>query len=221
MMFMSPRKMILAAAAATLLLGTKAFPAILATDVNAMAGFKGNTDFTAVLGTLSMKAEVDYAVYAPGQFNLTFGAGADPSNGLRYVYAYEIHNTGAVGNASERDPGFFSVGFDGNENPQNIGFVNIIAGDTSPSAAMFIPVASPPFASATWDFNPVIPDTKWSEILIFTSAAPPEFDDASVQGGGLTTMKRLPSPLPVPEPGTALAAVGIGAAFLMRRRASK
>jgi len=218
---MSPRKKIFAAAAAVLLLGTRAFSAILATDVNAMAGFKGTVDFTAALPPLSMNAEVDYAVYAPGQFNLTFGSGADPSNGARFVYAYQIHNTGTVGNSLQRDPAFFSVGFDGNENPQNIGFLNIPAGDTSPSASTFIPVGSPPYASATWDFNPVIPDTKFSEILLFTSAAPPEFEDASVQGGGLSTQRRLPSPLPVPEPGSALAALGMSAALLIRRRASK
>jgi len=219
---MTPGKTFIAAAAAVLLLGTRAFSAILATDVNAMAGFKGTVDFTSLVPPpMSMRAEVDYAVYAPGQFNLTFGAGADPSNGARYVYAYQVHNTGTSTGTLERDPAFFSVGFDLDENPLDIGFLNIPAGDIAPSASKFIPIGSPPYASATWDFNPTIPDGKFSEILLFTSAAPPEFDDASVQGGGLSTQKRLPSPLPVPEPGTALAVVGMGAALLMRRRASK
>src|SRR5688572_27381628 len=162
MMYMSPRKMIIAAAAAVLLFGARAYSAILATDVNAMSGFKGTVDFTSVIGPLTMAAEVDYAVYAPGQFNLTFGAGADPSNGAHFVYAYQIHNTGII--ASDRDPAFLSVGFDPLDHQANIGFLNANLG-LDPSAVAFIPVANPPFHSATWDFNPVIADGQSSEVV--------------------------------------------------------
>jgi hypothetical protein len=222
MMFMSPRKMMITASAAVLLLGARAFSAILATDANAMAGFQGTVDFSVTpVPLLSMNAEVDYAVYAPGQFNLTFGPGADPSNGARFVYAYQIHNTGSI--LTDRDPAYLSVGFDLSDIQQDIGFLSSSVG-LSPSASAFIPIANPPSTSATWDFNPAIsddtgPNTGWSKIVYFTSALPPEFDDASVQGGGLASQKRLPSP--VPEPTTMMGLVSIGAALLMRRRATK
>src|SRR5438552_10825429 len=113
MLLMSSRKVILASAATIMLWSTRVFSAILATDLNAMAGFHGTTDFTSNVGTLFLRAEVDYAVYEPGKFQLTFGPGSDPSNGTQYLYAYELHNTGTVGNSSDRDPDFLSVGFHG------------------------------------------------------------------------------------------------------------
>jgi len=211
---MSPRKTMLLAAATAMLFSTKAFSAILATDANAISGFHGTQDFSTAIGTLTMKGEVDYAVYSPGKFGLTFGAGADPSGGARYVYAYELHNTGGV---ADRDLGFLSIGFDGpgGSNPQNISFLNNNLGD-DPSASTFIPVGGPPFTSATWNFATAIPDGHLSEVLLFTSPFAPAFFDASVQGGGLSKQGRLPSP--VPEPGTALVAGGMSLALLIRRR---
>ena len=214
---MSPRKTMLLAAAAAMLWGTKAFSAILATDANAMAGFHGTQDFSTTIASLSMKGEVDYAVYEPGKFKLTFGSGADPSSDKRYVYAYQMHNTGGT---ADRDLGFLSVGFDQNSpakfNPADIGMILVGDHGDDPSASSFIPAGGPPFNSATWNFQTTIPDGHYSEILLFTSQYPPEFFDSSVQGGGLSKQSRLPSP--VPEPGTALAACGMGMTLLLRRR---
>lgn len=216
---MSPRKTMLLAAAAAMLWGTKAFSAILATDANAVSGFHGTQDFSTTIGSLSMKGTVDYAVYAPGQFKQTFGPGSDPSNDQRYVYAYQLHNTGGT---ADRDLGFLSVGFDaagpGGAGPSNLGALLGQPGD-APSGSSFIPVGGPPFNSATWNFTSTIPDGHDSQILLFTSPYPPEFYDASVQGGGLSKQSRLPSP--VPEPGTALAACGMLGALLIRRRITK
>jgi hypothetical protein len=220
---MSPRKTMLLAAATAMLWGTKAFSAILATDANAIAGFHGtqNVDTSTVPPVvLSMKGDVDYAVYAPGNFKLTFGAGSDPSNNARYVYAYQLHNTGGT---AERDLGFLSVGFNqagpGGSNPQNIGMVLVGDHGDDPSSSSFIAASGPPFNSATWNFSTAIPDGHFSEILLFTSPYPPAFYDSSVQGGGLSSQTRLPSP--VPEPGTALTACGVTMALLLRRRNSK
>ena len=210
----------LLAAAVVMLWGTRAFSAILATDANAVAGFHGTQDFSTSIGTLSMKGEVDYAVYAPGKFEQTFGADADPSHNQRYVYAYELHNTGGT---ADRDLGFLSVGFDaagpGGSNPTDIGMLLVGDHGDDPSASSFIPTSGPPYNSATWNFSTPIPDAHYSEILLFTSPFSPEFYDASVQGGGLSKQSRLPSP--VPEPGTALAVCGMMSAFLIRRRNSK
>jgi hypothetical protein len=217
---MSPRKTMLLAAATAMLLGTKAYSAILATDVNAIPGFHGTQDFSTAIGTLTMKGEADYAVYSPGQFKLTFGAGSDPSADSKYVYAYQLHNTGGT---SDRDLGFLSVGFDqtapGKDNPTNIGILLVGDHGDDPSASSFISTSGPPYTSATWNFATAIPDGHTSEILLFTSPYPPAFYDASVQGGGLSKQGRLPSP--VPEPGTALLACGMSMAFLIRRRKSK
>jgi len=217
---MSPRKIMILAAAAATLWGTKAYSAILATDANAIAGFHGTQDFSTAIGTLTMKGEVDYAVYAPGQFKQTFGAGSDPSSDKRYVYAYQLHNTGGT---TDRDLGFLSVGFDaagpGGSNPANIGMLLVGDHGDDPSASSFIPAGGPPFNSATWNFTTTIPDAHFSEILLFTSPYAPEFYDASVQGGGLSKQSRLPSP--VPEPGTVLGACGMMGALLIRRRNSK
>jgi hypothetical protein len=212
--------MLLAAAAATLW-GTKAYSAILATDANAISGFHGTQDFSTTIGSLSMKGEVDYAVYAPGQFKQSFGAGSDPSSDQRYVYAYQMHNTGGT---ADRDLGFLSVGFDaagsGGSNPANIGIILVGDHGDDPSASSFIPAGGPPFNSATWNFTTTLPDGHFSEILLFTSPFAPEFYDASVQGGGLSKQSRLPSPT-VPEPGTVLAACGMLGTLLIRRRNSK
>lgn len=214
---MSPRKTLLLAAAAAMLWSTRAFSAILATDANAIAGFHGTQDFSTSIGTLTMKGEVDYAVYAPGQFKQTFGAGSDPSADKRYVYAYQMHNTGGT---ADRDLGFLSVGFDaagpGGSNPTDLGMLLVGDHGDDPSASSFIPASGPPYNSATWNFSTPIADGHFSEILLFTSPFPPEFYDASVQGGGLSKQSRLPSP--VPEPGTALAVCGLTIALLIRRR---
>jgi hypothetical protein len=226
MMYMSPRRILITAAASVLLLSARAFSAILATDVNAMPGFKGTENFDTAAPPpllLSLKANVDYAVYAPGMFNLSF-PGSDPSGGSHYVYAYQVLSTGT---AASRDPAFLSVGFDPGDNAVNIGFVQGFGSDPIPS---FIPVGGgPDFTSATWNFNPAIPDGAASDILFYTSRQGPEYHTSSVQGGGLTHESQpgrlnqtgLPSPAPVPEPGTALAALGTVAALLIRRRASK
>src|SRR6266850_986350 len=214
---MSPRKTMLLAAAAAMLCSTRAYSAILATDANAISGFHGTQDFSTAIGTLSMKGEADYAVYAPGKFKLTFGAGSDPSSDQRYVYAYQLHNTGGT---SDRDLGFLSVGFNasgpGGSNPANLGILLVGDHGDDPSSSSLIPASGPPYNSATWNFLTVIPDGHFSEILLFTSPFPPAFYDASVQGGGLSRQSRLPSP--VPEPGTALAACGMIGALLVRRR---
>lgn len=228
---MSPRKiMFLAAAAAATLCGARAaHSAILASDANAIPGFHGTQDFSTSIATLSMKGEVEYAVYAPGQFKLTFGSGSDPSSDARYVYAYQMHNTGGT---ADRDLGFLSVGFDGSgpggSNPQNMGILLVGDHGDDPSASTLIPVGGPPFNSATWNFSTPIPDGHFSEILLFTSPFPPKFYTSSVQGGGLSKESSPPVtggpgglPSPVPEPATALTACGMLATLLIRRRKSK
>src|SRR4051812_44653540 len=73
---------------------------------NALGGFSGTALFNAAQLGLTFSASVDYAVYAPGQFNLTF-PGQDPSAGSQFVYAYQLSN---VGLATQRPIQSLSVG---------------------------------------------------------------------------------------------------------------
>ena len=155
-------------------------------------------------------------------------AAGDPSGGTRFVYAYQLHNTGGT---ADRDLGFLSVGFDasgpGGSNPADIGILLVGDHGDDPSSASFIPASGPPYNSATWNFSTTLPDGHYSEILLFTSPYPPEYYTASVQGGGLSKQSDTSPngggglPSPVPEPGTVLAACGMMGALLIRRRKSK
>jgi hypothetical protein len=165
----------------------------------------------APVGGGQLKADVDFAVFAPGQFGLSYGGAADPSGGAHYVYAYQVHNT-APGAVGDRSISMMTVGLDGNESPAGIGFV--LAGGLAPSSASFIP-AGPPHTSAGWSFTgALLAPTMTSEILIFTSPHGPEFDTASLLGG-INNTQMLPSP--VPEP-TSVVLFILGAAALLAVR---
>ncbi len=150
---MSPRKTIFAAAVAVLLLGARAFGALLVGDPNSMTGWNGTVNFDTTFSIYTVKAEVDYAVYAPGQFNLSF-PGGDPSGGSHYVYAYRVHNTGSSPFSTEKNPEHFTVGLDFGDAPDvdSIGFLDLNVG-VDPIASLFKPEsATPDYTSATWDF---------------------------------------------------------------------
>jgi hypothetical protein len=153
-------------------------------------------------------ANVDYAVYAPGQFHASTALGnpVDPSNGSQYVYAYQIWNApSAIASLSLFSVGFADVGESdaGTEGadkmPANINFLPFPTG-VSPSNWTFNGV---PAQSAVWNFiQPPVAVGDHSSVLIYTSPFAPETDSATLQGGALTASARLPSP--VPEPGTCL-----------------
>jgi hypothetical protein len=167
--------------------------------------------------TLLLKANVEYAVYAPGHFSSSAALGfpADPSGGVDFVYAYQILNDQG-GNQSVIN---LNVGFsEGTELPANIGFI-AAAGGQVPSTFEFIPAGNPK-TSAKWDYLAanVLAVGAHSDILIYTSPKGPEFDNASIQGGSSLGAQRL-LPSPIPEPATlALGIIG-GAVLLLSRLA--
>jgi hypothetical protein len=195
----------------TLLLAAVQAGASLMTDNNGMGGqWQGKRTFTATMNLFN--ADVEFCVYAPGQFNKSF-TGADPSGGLQYVYAYQVINTGATGYLNR-----FSVGLnEKNEQASNIG--QVAGSNVSPSANSITTT------TAGWDFlSPTIIVGQRSNILIFTSPFAPEFDNTTVKGtqGATKTIYRPPTnlgiPSPTPEPMTlTLLATGLVAAISRRK----
>ncbi len=164
----------------------------------AIPGFTGSQLFDAGFSTFTVKANVDFAVFAPGDFGTAF-PGLDPSGGADYVYAYQIENL-------DTDISKLTVGLDGDEPLGAITFITD-PGVTDPTTSSYI--GSGP-TSAAWDFTVpnAIANGNSSAVLIFTSSAAPEFDNATV-AAAFSDMQSLPSPLP--EPATlGLMAMGLG-----------
>ena len=200
---------------------------VLAVDGNALPAFRGTKGFDITLATWVLISEVDYAVYAPGQFEASFGVGSDPSAGTHYVYAYQLFND--PGNqGANRELTELTVGFtdlvdlvDDIELPANMGFLPNAFGDfgLDPFSSTLFGVGP---GSAVWSYiGSPIPVSSKSEILLYTSPYPPEFDAAAVKGGIGTGVDMdnhiLPSPNSVPEPGT-LALGMLGMVLLVTRR---
>ena len=186
-------------------------------DGNAIAGYHGTSApfFSSQFGT-SISASVEYAVYAPGQFNTSFGAGADPSAGTQFVYAYQLFNTGD--SATSLALTAITVGLNTGNQGANIGSLPIVNGNYGqlPNSASF---SGSPATSARWFYNPTsLPLGAASQVLLFTSPHGPTFKTSSVQGGGLGASQPLPTP--VPEPGTIALAI-LGCAGLLAARFAK
>jgi hypothetical protein len=183
----------------------------LATDPASILGWQGTRSFSASAATVVLSADVDYAVYAPGDFSgsAALGNPADPSGGLHYVYAYQAFNNVEGGN---RPVSQFSVGFldlapegDGNDDaefPENIGFVDGFSSPDLDPVSSFSPDSNPQTIkeAAGWGFQNggLQPAGDNSDILIYTSPFGPEWDRASILGGGLSNFQPLPSPVPEP-----------------------
>ena len=197
------------------LLAGAASAGLLLDDPRGLTGWKGTVRFEALP---NLFVDVEYNVYAPGpDFETSFGAGKDPSNGAQYVYAYQILNNVNPNPDPVKDyVTSFSVGLsDGDEQPASIGSV-AVTGGTNPALMYFSP--APPLvpSTATWKFISSMKYPGFSNILIYTSPYGPELDNATVLGYSADTHS---VPSPTPEPATlALMAAGLAAARSFRRR---
>jgi hypothetical protein len=207
---------------------------------NAMPGWYATlpVQFTEELtsGNVFVDASVDYAVYAPGDFNLSF-PGKDPSNGLQYVYRYQLHNASDSGDFLKKlsvglvditsaqgwfctwvDPG--PIYPDGGVVPPTIGFVG-----TPPTSVNWAYKTSSGFITAGHD----------SKMLIFTSPFPPTYASATITSrntvgwyvddqGHQFNWWRGELPSPVPEPATLISLFVAGVVFsgycVLRRKKS-
>jgi hypothetical protein len=189
---------------------------MLSTDIHAMQ--RGSVPFyDDYQAPAIFDGTLDYAVYSPGSsFNDTFGAGADPSNGTRYVYAYQIIST------SSTDPiKLMTVGLAAGASPADPGYVASSSG-TSPNGgsnpSSLIGSGTPPvYNSSSWKFLVTkIEPGQSSKVLYFTSPYGPEMDSVSLQGAAISAWTGS-VPSPVPEPASIFYLLACGGVFLVYR----
>jgi hypothetical protein len=196
---------------------------VLLSDGNAMGSpWQGSVTYNSQLLDV-YSAELEYAVYAPGNFEVTFGSvGVDAND---YVYAYQfVSVTQGTYNSLDAWIDLFSVGLtDGDEDPQQIGHVSGY-GDVDPNTQSFDP--SPPATptQARWFFNdPVLEDGNTSTVMYFSSPFAPEpecdWNNASVSGTqSLGDTQRVPTPTPEPSTLALMTVAGMGVLARRRRR---
>ncbi len=192
--------------------------------------FSGTQPFSGFNGFKWVKADIDYAVYAPGAFStsgpLHLNSPPDFSGGTEYIYAYEIFNTGTSLDAhvASLSVGLFPNGV--SDNATLIGHVpDPSSAGAAPVASNFNPAAAAtPKVNAFWSFSQ-FPATlgfgQHSEVLIFASPNPPSFKVSSITGG-FATGASADLPSPVPEPGSlvlvAMALISLVGFRVFRRR---
>ncbi len=189
--------------------------------VNAMPGWYGteSIQFDESNGK-NVDGSVDYAVYAPGKFNLSF-PDADPSNGAQYVYRYQLYN----------NPGPDSTDF---IRKLTVGLVGITdstgwyceyiepdplypSGGVAPTFQ--VQLTGSPYTSAVWAFKasaPVNPGS-YSKMLIFTSPYGPTFHAATVLSSSSTDVWEGQLPSPVPEPASFISLLILGGLLVVFR----
>ena len=148
----------------------------LTADPNAMPGWSGTLSLSAAKSGASLNAAVDYAVYAPGSFDVSF-PNLDPSDNTRYVYAYQIFDK----STSTASITTFTVGLNV---AAQVASQEQLADPLAPAgqASATPGFTDPAPTSAVWDYtgsNNVLP-TKKGEILIFTSPFAPQWASASM-----------------------------------------
>ncbi len=202
-----------------LLQGSVAKGGLLATDSAAYndgtTTWRGTQPFTS-FGLLDVN--VDYAVYAPGQFQLSSALQnpTDPSSGTQYVYAYQLLNdVGGTLPVTAFSVGFTDVGDTdagtegANKLVSNVGYISPFPAGAVPSNTAYNG------QSAVWNYATALTTGTESAVLVYTSPYPPETDFASVQGFA-SDQERLPSP--VPEPASGLLLLLFAAALLPATR---
>lgn len=181
----------------------------LAIDPTALPGFHGTVSFND--GVLNVN--VDYAVYAPG----AYGPG-DPSGGTRFVYAYQGFNVSTTRPFSNLSVGLqdASVAFDGGFDPGHPLVGGVIPLFQDSRAGSNFPASS--FRSIFQNSGPFtkVNPGQYTQVLLFTSTAPPQFYSSSVIDEGEQVQQTLPSPIPAPA--SLVVCVLGGATFLRRRR---
>lgn len=163
---------------------TPSYATIVAADAaNALEGWYGSlpVQFT-VDPEKPVDGSIDYAVYAPGKFNLSF-PGQDPSNGARYVYRYQLHNNDV--SVSSDYIKKLTIALVGDTQAANCMWIEPTSGPYSIEG--FVPdyrvrlTGSPP-TSAIWYYreSSALQPGSDSKMLIFTSPYGPTYRLATI-----------------------------------------
>ncbi len=173
---------------------------------------RGSTNVNVAVYGQQFDVDVDYAVFAPGDYGWQ-----DFSGGSRYIYAYQIYNN----STSQINVDFFFVGilngaididndnmYEDDTHPESVGGVGAF-----PAAFIGDPVHS---ASAGFFFDGISAG-QHSQVLVFTSIYAPTGGYGTVAGIGRGYTIELPVPNPVPEPAT-LAILAAASGFVMLKR---
>jgi hypothetical protein len=204
---------------------------ILANDSNALSGWHGYVSLSSAQNSRLLSATVDYAVYAPGTFDLSF-PGGDPSNNTAYVYAYEFFDSAKP--TSTESILQFSVGLHGGGSVANQGYLTPPIGPVGQPSE---PTGVINSTAAVWSYDglngsTIVQPGQNSEILLFTSAFAPRWDStamlashslgAQTPGKGIVPAQGNGVPSPTPEPASmfllAMAASLFGLLGIVRRR---
>jgi hypothetical protein len=187
----------------------------LRTDANAgTAGF-------ATFSQPGFDMELDYAVFAPGDYPGAGVTGTDPSGGARWVYAYQAFvQSGSAGNVSDISIGLLSGAnvFDEDVNAFHVAYQDTLhqtLGGDAVTSSGFSPFGDPNPTSVLMNFAGIAPGNH-SVVFLLTSPNPPTFTSATATGGPAEQDTQL-VPSPAPEPAT-LGLLGMGALALLRRR---
>lgn len=201
-----------------LLLAGSALAGPLPTDAAAIGGWQGSKNFFDTNGGFNLSVDVEYAVYAPGQFALSAALGfpVDPSGGADFVYAYQALNDGMISTTNLIN---LSVGLTPGAIPNgstNIGFDPGFG--LNPNVTAFVPAGNPK-TSARWTWAaPLLNPGLSSTVVFYTSPYGPSMVLSSITGGHATfDSTALPSPVPEPS-AVVLAAFAVAGLLGLKRR---
>lgn len=218
-------------AIALLSLPTDATGGLISGDSNALNGWHGTLQWT---GTSNpeypplkyLYANIDYAVYAPGEFVKTFTGWTDPSGGTQYVYAYQLFNDAHTPPSDDAAIKTFTVGIHSGEQIAGVyyGTIDDTGTATDKTPTSWVWSGTPTAASIVGTFSS--PSTRItvgsrSVFLYFTSAYGPTWDHTNMIGypyACTDQSNQFYLPAPVPEPGMLSILAVAGVAYVLSHR---
>jgi hypothetical protein len=231
-----PKMAVCVLTAVALSLPTSASATLITADTdNAMPGYYGTKSihFYEESNQMTVDGSIDYAVYAPQQFNVSF-PGKDPSNGTQYVYRYQLYNNAATSHDYMLSLTVGLPGFTGDATYCKWVEPGPIYPDGGLAPGSRNKLIGTPPTSALFEYRGSAPlqPGNFSKMLIFTSDYPPTYRFASVvsscsiqrwvdEDGNQYNWWEGQVPSPVPEPASLIGLLVFGACALAYRALSR